>query len=140
MRDTTLTFPQTLVLRYAHFEPEGRKQPQVVEDYCGWFLARSRAVDTVLLSRRNSFRLPSAPTGNACSNGQRFNVPWPYSTRPRVYPPPRRPTRASDLHNRYQISSWLRTARKGCGFFLPKFSKDQIKTKISPCRISKVLP
>lgn len=48
MSDATLTFPQTLVLRYTHFEPAERKQPQVVEDYGRWFLARLRAVDTAL--------------------------------------------------------------------------------------------
>jgi glutathione S-transferase len=45
MSDATLTFPQTLVLRYTHFEPAERKQPQVAEDYSRWFLARLRAVD-----------------------------------------------------------------------------------------------
>ena len=48
MSDATLTFPQTLVLRYTHFEPAARKQPQVAEDYSRWFLARLRAVDAAL--------------------------------------------------------------------------------------------
>lgn len=48
MSDATLTFPQTLVLRYAHFEPAPRQQPQVAEDYSRWFLARLRAVDAAL--------------------------------------------------------------------------------------------
>ncbi len=48
MSDATLTFPQTLVLRYAHFEADERKQPQVAEDYSRWFLARLRAVDAAL--------------------------------------------------------------------------------------------
>ena len=48
MSDATLTFPQTLVLRYAHFEPPPRQQPQVAEDYSRWFLARLRAVDAAL--------------------------------------------------------------------------------------------
>src|SRR5699024_4584902 len=42
--EATLTVPQTLVLRYSRFEPEARRQPQVVEDYTRWFLARLRAV------------------------------------------------------------------------------------------------
>lgn len=45
MSDATLTFPQTLVLRYTHFEPPERLQPQVVQDYSRWFLARLRAVE-----------------------------------------------------------------------------------------------
>jgi glutathione S-transferase len=48
MSDATLTFPQTLVLRYAHFEPPERKLPQVAADYSRWFLARLRAVDAAL--------------------------------------------------------------------------------------------
>ena len=48
MSDATLTFPQTLVLRYTHFEPAERRLPQVVADYSKWFLARLRAVDTAL--------------------------------------------------------------------------------------------
>lgn len=48
MSDATLTFPQTLVLRYAHFEPADRKLPQVAADYSRWFLARLRAVDAAL--------------------------------------------------------------------------------------------
>ena len=43
--DATLTFPQTLVLRYTQLEPEERRQPQVAEDYRKWFLARLRRLD-----------------------------------------------------------------------------------------------
>ena len=48
MSDATLTFPQTLVLRYTHFEPPARRQPQVAEDYRRWFLARLRRVDATV--------------------------------------------------------------------------------------------
>lgn len=48
MSDATLTFPQTLVLRYTHFEPPERRQPQVAADYARWFLARLRALDAAL--------------------------------------------------------------------------------------------
>lgn len=46
--DATLTFPQTLVLRYGRFEPRDRRQPQVVEDYTQWFFARLKLVNTRL--------------------------------------------------------------------------------------------
>src|SRR6202000_2069127 len=46
--EATLTFPQTLVLRYGRFEPEERRQPQVVEDYARWFLSRLRTVEARL--------------------------------------------------------------------------------------------
>jgi len=43
--DATLTFPQTLVLRYSRLEPEERRNPQVVADYAKWFFGRLRAVE-----------------------------------------------------------------------------------------------
>ena len=48
MGEATLTFPQTLVLRYTHLEPDERKQPQVADDYSRWFLARLKAVVAAL--------------------------------------------------------------------------------------------
>ena len=46
--DATLTFPQTLVLRYGQLEPEDRRSPQIVDDYSRWFHARMRSVDARL--------------------------------------------------------------------------------------------
>src|ERR1700710_1188629 len=43
--EATLTFPQTLVLRYTQLEPEERRNPQVAADYAKWFLGRLRAVE-----------------------------------------------------------------------------------------------
>src|SRR6202008_1422521 len=43
--DATLTFPQTLVLRYAQLEPEERRNPQVATDSAKWFFGRLRAVE-----------------------------------------------------------------------------------------------
>ena len=43
--DATLTFPQTLVLRYTQLEPEERRNPQVATDYATWFLGRLRVVE-----------------------------------------------------------------------------------------------
>lgn len=49
--DATLTFPQTLVLRYTRLEPEERRIPQVVEDYRRWFLGRMRSVEEATADR-----------------------------------------------------------------------------------------
>lgn len=49
--DATLTFPQTLVLRYTLLEPEERRQPQIAADYRQWFLARWRSVEAGLEGR-----------------------------------------------------------------------------------------
>jgi len=46
--DATLTFPQTLVLRYTRLEPEERRIPQVVEDYTKWYFSRLRSVESAL--------------------------------------------------------------------------------------------
>ena len=43
--DATLTFPQTLVLRYTLLEPEATRLPKVAEDYTKWFYSRLRSVD-----------------------------------------------------------------------------------------------
>src|SRR4051812_44232640 len=40
--EATLTFPQTLVLRYRRLEPPERRLAQVAEDYERWFLSRLR--------------------------------------------------------------------------------------------------
>ena len=54
--DATLTFPQTLVLRYSQLEPEERRNPQVATDYAKWFLGRLRAVEAA-----------TAPGGMLCA-------------------------------------------------------------------------
>lgn len=50
--EATLTFPQTLYLRYARLEPEERRQPQVAEDYRKWFIARLRLAEQTLADGR----------------------------------------------------------------------------------------
>src|SRR3954447_5391378 len=47
--EATLTFPQTLVLRYRTFEP-GRAAV-VAEDYARWFLSRLKQVDRTIAGR-----------------------------------------------------------------------------------------
>ena len=46
--EATLTFPQTLVLRYRRLEP-GRAEP-VADDYARWFMSRLRHVDRAVQS------------------------------------------------------------------------------------------
>ncbi len=49
--EATLTFPQTLVLRYSRLEPPERRQPQVAADYAKWFHGRLRGVEAALAAR-----------------------------------------------------------------------------------------
>lgn len=52
--DATLTFPQTLVLRYTQLEPPERRLPQAASDYGKWFLGRLRHVETALADGRET--------------------------------------------------------------------------------------
>jgi glutathione S-transferase len=45
--DATLTYPQTIVLRYYYLYPSPEKQ-EVANDYSKWFIARLRRLDTHL--------------------------------------------------------------------------------------------
>ena len=46
--EATLTFPQTLVLRYSVLEPPQRRLPQAVEDYARWTLGRLAGFDSLM--------------------------------------------------------------------------------------------
>ncbi len=48
--EATLTFPQTLVLRYARFEAPEDRIPRVAADYARWFVARTRLLASRLES------------------------------------------------------------------------------------------
>lgn len=56
--EATLTFPQTLVLRYAYMEPPERRLPQAAEDYAAWFLSRLKLLEQTLEDGREHL-LPS---------------------------------------------------------------------------------
>lgn len=43
--DATLTFPQTIVLRYTQLEPEERRLKQAADDYTQWFFSRLKSVE-----------------------------------------------------------------------------------------------
>lgn len=49
--EATLTFPQTIVLRYTRLEPEPRRLPQAADDYAQWFLSRLRHLTRALAER-----------------------------------------------------------------------------------------
>ena len=49
--DATLTFPQTIVLRYRQLEPPNRRAEQPAADYERWFHGRLRLVEQTLADR-----------------------------------------------------------------------------------------
>ena len=48
MGEATLTFPQTIHLRYTRLEPPERRLVQAAEDYAAWFGARLAKAETML--------------------------------------------------------------------------------------------
>lgn len=87
--DATLTFPQTLVLRYGQFEPDDRKQPQVVEDYRQWYLARLRKLDAHIIDRQflcdERFTIADIAVGYALFLGEFSGAAKDYSPQTKAY-------------------------------------------------------
>jgi glutathione S-transferase len=81
--DATLTFPQTIFLRYSVLEPEERRQPQVAEDYRKWFLARLRRLEAHIMDKNflcgNRFTIADIAIGYALFLGklQGFSGDYP---------------------------------------------------------------
>ena len=48
MGEATLTFPQTIHLRYTRLEPPERRVPQAAEDYAAWFGSRLRNAEAMM--------------------------------------------------------------------------------------------
>jgi glutathione S-transferase len=76
--EATLTFPQTLVLRYGRFEPAERQQPQVVADYSKWFLARLKSLEARLSEHQTlcagRFTVADISVGYACLLAQHLGL------------------------------------------------------------------
>ena len=87
--DATLTFPQTLVLRYTRLEPEERRQPQVAEDYAIWYHARLRCVEISLQDREhlvaNRFTIADIAVGYALFLGISLGLDARYKPRTKAY-------------------------------------------------------
>jgi len=84
--EATLTFPQTLVLRYLRLEPEERRQPTVAADYAKWFLARLRALQAILETSdyvaANRFTAADISVGYALLMAGSLDIPLPDWTGP----------------------------------------------------------
>ncbi len=89
MSDATLTFPQTLVIRYTQFEPEDRRSPQVADDYRKWYLARLRKLDQHLENREylcdNRFTIADVTVGFALYFGDCEGLGEDYSPQVKAY-------------------------------------------------------
>jgi len=87
--DATLTFPQTLVLRYGRFEAKERRQPQVVEDYTQWFLARLKLLNAHIEGREwlcdTRFTVADIAVGYALYLGEVIGIARHYKPQTAAY-------------------------------------------------------
>jgi glutathione S-transferase len=87
--DATLTFPQTIVMRYTHLEPEERKLKQAVEDYGKWYIARLRRLDAHILEREylcdNRFTIADIAISYALFFGELLGLDKDYTPQVKDY-------------------------------------------------------
>jgi glutathione S-transferase len=87
--DATLTFPQTLVLRYSQFEKPERQQPQVVKDYAIWYLARLKRLNSHLENHHylvdNRFTIADMSVGYALYLGELLGLAKHYQPQTQAY-------------------------------------------------------
>ncbi len=87
--DATLTFPQTLVLRYTRLESEERRNPQVANDYRKWYLARLRMLDAHLLENEflvdNRFTVADIAIHYALFLGESLDIANDYKPQTQAY-------------------------------------------------------
>lgn len=87
--DATLTFPQTIFLRYTVLEPPERRLPQAATDYRKWYLARLRLLDAHLMDREflcdGRFTIADIAIGFALYLGQTLGMADDYQPQTRAY-------------------------------------------------------
>jgi glutathione S-transferase len=87
--DATLTFPQTLVLRYTELEPEERRLPQIVADYSKWYIARLRRLDAHIADREylvgGKFTIADIAVGYALFFGRSLELDVQYTPQVSAY-------------------------------------------------------
>ena len=65
--EATLTFPQTIVLRYTRFEPDERKLQQAADDYTQWFFSRLKHLSRALSDGREWLCAGRFTTADICT-------------------------------------------------------------------------
>ncbi|GAB5452845.1 MAG: glutathione S-transferase family protein [Halioglobus sp.] len=86
--DATLTFPQTISMRYYYLEPSPEKQA-VADDYARWFIARLRRLDHHLESHEflvdNRFTIADIAVGYALFLGKALKFEERYKPQTAAY-------------------------------------------------------
>ena len=87
--DATLTFPQTIVLRYTMLEQGDRRLPQAAEDYAAWYIARLRRLDAHIIEREflcaDKFTIADIAVGYALHLGQSLGLDERYTDQVKSY-------------------------------------------------------
>ncbi len=87
--DATLTFPQTIVLRYTMLEQGDRRLPQAAEDYAAWYIARLRRLDAHIIDREflcvDKFTIADVAVGYALHLGQSLGLDECYTDQVKNY-------------------------------------------------------
>jgi glutathione S-transferase len=88
--DATLTFPQTVYLRYSLFEPPERGLQEAGTDYVQWFHARLRRLNTTLADGRHylvddRFTIADIAIAYALHLGELLKIDEPYNPPIRDY-------------------------------------------------------
>jgi glutathione S-transferase len=87
--DATLTFPQTIYLRYSQLEPPERRLPQAAEDYRKWFMARLRMLDDHVSRHAylcdHRFTIADITVGYALFLGENLGIAGDYQPQTRAY-------------------------------------------------------
>ena len=86
--DATLTFPQTISMRYYWLEPTPEKQA-VADDYAKWYIARLRRLDSHLQAHEylvdNRFTIADIAVGYALYLGRALKFDERYQPQTRAY-------------------------------------------------------
>jgi len=87
--DATLTFPQTIFLRYNFFESKENQLPKVAADYAKWFIARLRKLDNHMKDREylcdNRFTIADIAIGYALHLGELLGLHKDYTPQVKSY-------------------------------------------------------
>ena len=86
--DATLTFPQTITMRYYYLEPSESKQ-EVADDYAKWFIARLRRLDAHLENNQylvdNRFTVADIAVGYALYQAATLQLDERFTPQTRAY-------------------------------------------------------
>lgn len=87
--DATLTFPQTLYLRYTHLESGENRLPKVAQDYAKWFINRLSRLDAHIKGREflcdNRMTIADIAVGYALLLGELLGLSEQYSPQVQAY-------------------------------------------------------